>query len=323
MSTNLSVILHWYSASPFSQKVAWALNYKKVDYKLVVTPMIEPRPERRPIDGGYRKTPVLQIGNHTFCDSKIIFAELEKRFPEPSFYPLGPQGESTKVLTNSLARWLDNSLFMSVVTQLPVAVLDDDLLKDRAAFSGKSLDREMMKNISPLLRPALSSELVMLQKLVSERTQDGKKWALGIDEPSLLDFHIAMISWFTASLAGIEYLKKTAPLLAGHLEKTLAVAKYDDLDDKAELEPTDAIEVTKNEKFDLVQPKHDGTLPLPLGELVAVIPTDTGMVPSVGKLVHSTIEETVIEHHNKDYGTTVFIHFPTIGFMVTPLQNKL
>ncbi|KAG1122835.1 hypothetical protein G6F42_011105 [Rhizopus arrhizus] len=77
--SNPQFILHWYPNSPFAQKVAWALQYKNVDFKLVMISPIEPRPLRRPLDAGYRKTPVLQIGNHTYCDSKVIFAELEKR----------------------------------------------------------------------------------------------------------------------------------------------------------------------------------------------------------------------------------------------------
>lgn len=55
------------------------LNYKKVDYKTVTISPIEPRPNRRPLDGGYRKAPVLQIGNHVYCDSKCILNELERR----------------------------------------------------------------------------------------------------------------------------------------------------------------------------------------------------------------------------------------------------
>ncbi|CAO3663025.1 unnamed protein product [Rhizopus stolonifer] len=285
--------------------------------------MVEPRPERRPIDGGYRKTPILQVGNHTFCDSKIIFAELEKRFPEPSFYPVGPHGESTRSLVTSLARWLDTGLFMSVVTQLPVDMFDDAFLKDRAEFSGRSVDRNQIKATAPLLRHALKSELELLQTFLAERTEGGKKWALGIDQPSLLDLHIAMDTWFTAALAGFDWLKKTTPLLSSHLEKTLAFAKYEEVESRETLNATDAIEIAKKEKIELVQPRHDGSLSLKLGDSVAVIPTDTGVVPSVGKLVHSTADETIIEHKDEEYGTVVYIHFPIIGFTVVPLQSKL
>ena len=68
----------WYPYSPFAQKIGWILNYKKVEYKTVLIDVMEPRPKRRPFDGGYRKTPVLQVGQHTFCDTKTIIAEIEK-----------------------------------------------------------------------------------------------------------------------------------------------------------------------------------------------------------------------------------------------------
>jgi hypothetical protein len=47
--------------------------------------MVEPRPARRPLDAGYRKTPILQIKNHVYCDSKAIIHEIEKRYTFSSF----------------------------------------------------------------------------------------------------------------------------------------------------------------------------------------------------------------------------------------------
>lgn len=69
---------HFYRESPFSQKLSWLLNFKKVEYKVVTVPRLEPRPLRRPLDGGYRKTPILQIGNHVYCDTKAAILALEK-----------------------------------------------------------------------------------------------------------------------------------------------------------------------------------------------------------------------------------------------------
>lgn len=79
VAKNFASKQHWYPESPFSQKVAWILNYKKIDYKVVLINRCEPRPLRRPLDGGYRKTPILQIGNHVYCDTKTIFLALEKQ----------------------------------------------------------------------------------------------------------------------------------------------------------------------------------------------------------------------------------------------------
>ncbi|KAG1151845.1 hypothetical protein G6F37_001620 [Rhizopus arrhizus] len=323
MTNNPTIILHWYSLSPFAQKVRWALNFKKVEYKLVEIPILEPRPERRPIDGGYRKTPILQIGNHTFCDSKAIFAELERRFPEPSFYPAGPQNEPTEAKVKSLARWLDSTFFMTVGSQVPVDVLDDAFLKDRQEFSGRPFERQKLKFTAPYMRHSLKSEFELLQTIFAERSESGKRWALGTDQLSLLDLHVAMNTWFMSALIGSEWIQKEFPLLAGHLQKTLTAISFEDADSKDKLVPEEAIEIAKKEKIELVESKHDGSLPIELGELVAVIPTDMGVIPSTGKLVYSTTSETVIEHQDETHKSIVYIHFPVNGFVVIPLQNKL
>lgn len=56
------IILHHYPESPFSEKVRLILGYKGLDYQSVIIPMIMPRPDLMPLTGGYRKTPVMQIG---------------------------------------------------------------------------------------------------------------------------------------------------------------------------------------------------------------------------------------------------------------------
>ena len=37
--------------------------------------------------GGYRRTPVMQIGADIYCDTQCIIRELERRFPEPTLFP--------------------------------------------------------------------------------------------------------------------------------------------------------------------------------------------------------------------------------------------
>ena len=45
-----------------------------------------------PLTGGYRKTPVMQIGADIYCDTQLIMLELERRLPSPSFLPKGREG---------------------------------------------------------------------------------------------------------------------------------------------------------------------------------------------------------------------------------------
>ena len=44
-----------------------------------------PKPNLTALTGGYRKTPVLQIGADIYCDSQLIMRELERRYPSPEF----------------------------------------------------------------------------------------------------------------------------------------------------------------------------------------------------------------------------------------------
>jgi Glutathione S-transferase, N-terminal domain len=44
-----------------------------------------PKPDLTALTGGYRKTPVLQIGADIYCDSQLIMRELERRYPSRAF----------------------------------------------------------------------------------------------------------------------------------------------------------------------------------------------------------------------------------------------
>ena len=56
------LILHHFTISPFSEKVRLALGYKQLAWKSVLIPAIMPKPDVVALTGGYRRTPVLQVG---------------------------------------------------------------------------------------------------------------------------------------------------------------------------------------------------------------------------------------------------------------------
>ena len=51
-----------------------------------------PKDDLLALTGGYRGTPVLQIGADIYIDSQRIAAELEARFPQPTLFPGGNPG---------------------------------------------------------------------------------------------------------------------------------------------------------------------------------------------------------------------------------------
>jgi len=100
------LIFHHYQNSPFSQKIRLILGYKKLAWKSVTVPNIMPKPDVVALTGGYRRTPVLQIGADVYCDTALIADVLERVAPEPTLYPAMSEGVS-----RTLAQWADFNFF--------------------------------------------------------------------------------------------------------------------------------------------------------------------------------------------------------------------
>jgi glutathione S-transferase len=73
------LILHHYDFSNYLEKVRLALGYKKLNWRSVIIPAMNPKPDLIPLTGGYRRTPVLQIGADVYCDTQLILSELDRR----------------------------------------------------------------------------------------------------------------------------------------------------------------------------------------------------------------------------------------------------
>ena len=72
------IILHHYGLSPFAEKVRIGLGLKQAAWKSVDIPNVMPKPDLMPLTGGYRKTPVMQVGADIYCDTQLIMLELEQ-----------------------------------------------------------------------------------------------------------------------------------------------------------------------------------------------------------------------------------------------------
>ncbi|CAO3625439.1 unnamed protein product [Cunninghamella blakesleeana] len=322
--SNNQVVLHFYSLSPFANKIAWILNYKKVDYKWVNISVQEPRPQRRYLDGGYTKTPILQIGNQVFCDTKTIIAELEKRYPTPSLYPTHHQKDqsSTQLLCTGLNYLLENAVFLAIPTQFPLDLLPKKLLEDRAKFAGKELNIEKQKALQPYLKLDLEAQLERIVK----HLDNGKNgsWILNTDTPSDADFTLALDTFFAINVLGEDFLKERFPKLVNHFESLMALADPGRIYELDEISPEDALVIAKNQQS---TPSSSITFPgkselFSLGQKVAVTPLDTGKTPAIGTLVALSPERVTIKISN-DLTGDVYVHFPITTFIITPANARL
>ena len=85
------IILHHYDTSPYAEKVRTGLGLKGLAWASVELPVIMPKPNLTTLTGGYRKTPVLQIGADIYCDSQLIMRELERRYPSSELLSSRPR----------------------------------------------------------------------------------------------------------------------------------------------------------------------------------------------------------------------------------------
>ena len=105
------LILHHYPTSPFAEKTRLMLGFKQLSWRSVMIPPIMPKPDLTALTGGYRKTPVLQIGADIYCDSALIAQRLEAEKSTPA---LLPEGQTFNVA--ALAQWADSQVFLHAVS---------------------------------------------------------------------------------------------------------------------------------------------------------------------------------------------------------------
>jgi glutathione S-transferase len=299
------IILHHYDISPYSEKVRLGLGLKGLAWASVELPIVMPKPNLTALTGGYRKTPVLQIGADIYCDSQLIMRELERRFPTPSFYPAGHGA------ADALAWWAEKTTFSPAVSVLFAKkpdMLPEGFLEDRAKFSGRNIDPVAMKAAVPNLLDQLRAHFDWLDQMLA----DGRSFLQG-PAAGLADLSAYHPVWFlrrnfgsaAAPLDGFPRLQTWAERIAaiGHgsrsemsAQQALDVARDATSIARATVDPHDPI----------------GRKP---GQTVTVTPDDTGRDPVVGELVASDVHEIVIRRSDREIGE-VCVHFPRAGFVV-------
>ena len=300
------IIFHHYSTSPFSEKVRIAFGIKGVSWQSVDIPVMMPKPDLMPLTGGYRKTPVMQIGADIYCDSQIILRELERRHPSPSLYPGLARG-----LAEGTAFWADHQLFsasVAVAFGLMGEHFPDAFLEDRAKFSGRSIDRSKIKMQAAVMSGALRAHLGWVEEALS----DGRKFLYG-DAVSLADLAVYHCVWFVRDRAKAQDIADYAALNAwadrmkafGHGSKT-------PLEGKAALEIAKAAEPASVSGGVIAN-----SLGLKQGAMVSVTPDDTGRDATLGELVALDAQSVTVSREAPEVGR-VHVHFPRAGFILAP-----
>lgn len=303
----MTIYLHHYPASPYSEKIRAILGHLQLPWCSVVIPSIMPRPLLMPLSGGYRRTPVLQIGANVHCDSAAIARGLARHAGDATLYAPGFVAQRT-------AEWADTQLFrvgvalnfapeavgamMKGIPQAEVAAF----AKDRASLTeGASL-----QTIPPdAARACLGAWLAQLEDSL------GGAFLFG-DTPSIADFSVYHGLWF------LRNNEVNAPLLEPFGEVHAWMERVAALGHGKPEDATGEQALAHARESEPVLPELEAEPPpgLSLGDSVAVTPTDYGRVPVEGRLAALGPDEIVIEREHEETGR-VLNHFPRVGFALT------
>jgi len=301
------LILHHFESSPFSEKIRLVLGWKRLAWRSVIVPIMLPKPDVVALTGGYRRTPLLQIGADIYCDTALICRVIDQRAPEPALYP------AAAPLHRVVAQWADTSLFWTAIpytTQpagiphlFPGATLEflKALGQDRAAMTAG------LRRVNPVDGAAqLATHFATLEAQLAA----GQPFLLGA-APGIADFAVAQSLWFLRLAPPLAELLAPFPALVAWYERIAAFGHG-----RPEPMTSDAaIAVAAGAAGSFAPCTVEPGLGFSHGAPITVAAIDyaTDLVP--GTLVGLSRDEVVIERHD-DRAGTVHVHFPRIGYQL-------
>jgi glutathione S-transferase len=302
------IIFHHYPNSPFSEKARLMFGFKKLSWNSVMIPPIMPKPNLVALTGGYRRTPVMQIGSDIYCDTALIADVLERMAPSPSLYPAATEGVSRTV-----AQWADSTLFWTMITYLfqPAGLqsalgnMTPEQIKafgvDRAAFRGNAPRMTL-----PEATVNLKAYLQRLENMLSQ----GQAYLCG-NEPSIADFSVYHSIWFIQSAPAVAGILDAVPRLLEWAGRVKAFGHGD----MKKMSAEQALEIAGEGRFASVDVPFVDYHSVQLGDKVAIMPTDYGVDPVEGELALATETEFAVRRTDPIAGTVV-VHFPRVGFQM-------
>lgn len=308
------LIFHHYPNSPFSEKIRLIFGYKNLSWRSVLIPTIMPKPDLVELTGGYRRTPVLQIGADIYCDTALIADRLEQWHPDPTLYP-----PAQAALARTMAQWSDSTLFWTAIGHVfqpaGMAGMFDGLPPE--ALQAFIADRAALRAQAPRMAAAeASGQLSVYLARFESMLLTSQAYLLG-EQPTLTDFSVYHALWYVRRATAVASILDASPSVVGWMNRMAAIGHGTDIPMTSE----EALSVAKNSvpqnsrntasrENNFID--HHGAV---LGDRVTIMPTDYGLDPVQGRLVLSSATEFALERDTDKVGKVV-VHFPRLGFQL-------
>lgn len=299
------LILHHYWESPYAEKIRRLMGMKGLGWRSVLIPMIMPKPDLTALTGGYRKTPVLQIGADVYCDTDLIVRTIDRLYPEPPLFP-----DASGPLCTMLGAWQQELFWLCVReagTRAPI--FPPGFLEDRAKMIPEGIQLDRLRADAGPRREQLRAKLDLLDAHVRER-----RFVLG-ERPSLADLSLFHPVYM------MKVLPPTAPLLEPypHLRAWIERVEAFGHGTMTDMTGAEAVEVARRSTpATAVSRDPDEPNGLAPGDRVEVVHESFGNDPVEGELVASSVHEIAVARRDERAGDVV-VHFPREHYKVRPV----
>lgn len=298
------LILHHYDFSNYSEKVRLALGYKGLAWRSVTIPPVAPKPDLMPLTGGYRRTPVLQVGADIYCDTRLILAELERRQPQPTLFP-----PALRALATAIAYWAEQQLFRPIslyVSGTNADVLPENLQADRSLMRGLPVpDADTVRRAARRNAPAVRVQIAWIEEMLA----DGRAWIAG-PAVTVADFAVYHALWFITGRTD-RLRHELAPY--PHIGRWMHRMRDFGHGDVRSMPAREALQIAAAATPMQPRPSERFEEDPPLGATVRVRADDYGRDPVEGELVLIDRDEIALRRHNAEVGQVV-VHFPRLGY---------
>jgi glutathione S-transferase len=305
----VTIVLHHYPASLFSEKIRALLGFYQLPWQSVIISNVMPRPLLMPLSGGYRKTPVLQIDANVYCDSRIIARALARHTGNWSLYETG-------FAAARLADWADTELFAITVAmnfrpEAMAAMMGQLSATDIAAFQA---DRAKLADGGSIVSMSPAVAAGKLQEILADLNDSlAPQPFISGEQPTIADFAVYHCLWFLNNNPVNASLLKPNKSITSWMDRMAAFGHGQPSDSDAQQA------LALGREHEPVLPETGANLPLDkiaIGDRVSVTPADYGRIPVTGELMAASAHEIVILRDDPQAGR-IMNHFPRAGFEVT------
>ncbi len=303
------IVLHHYPASPYAEKIRAIFGFKQLEWKSVIIPAVLPKPDVIALTGGYRRTPVLQIGAEIYCDSNLIARAIEDFAPSPTLLPYGDTLGMSAITSFAEAVLFTTAIPLAFTPATVKVFFPDATAEFLETFRN---DRVAMRKGAIVRRaPVNECRATLLHFLpkIESQFKDGRPYAMGATA-CLADFGLYHTLWPVWRAPGVRAILNPFPKTDAFVERIANLGHGT----PTVITSTKAIEMAKAAKpIDIGYGIATELIDMKLGDTVEVMPVDYAFDPVRGELLTASADEIVVRRNDPRAGV-LQVHFPRVGY---------